>query len=175
MTNFLQHIFAIMLLLLLPNKVEANTEAYETALIKANYMIDGETITQLIYQVTNTSDENIWLLFNKDNAKTTQNLIQERYLSKQEGGSSLFDMITDPNALFGDWILDINSSFLKIITPHKSFYVIITYRDEMAAFNIIDRIRLIPMRELIKIRSSLRIIDPDNHTTYQPDCISIQL
>lgn len=142
---------------------------------KANYMIDGKTVRQVIFSVSNTSDENIWLLFENDDTKTTHYLIRERYLRKQDGETSLFDMITDPNAIFGDWIYDISTCFLKVIKPHSVFYVIVTYQDEVAAYNMIDRIRLISMQDLIKAGSFLTIIDSENFTTYHPDCLSINI
>ncbi len=153
-----------------------NNVQFKTDTIKANYMIDGALVKQLIFSIENTSDENIWLLFENDKSKSNHDLIFERYLIKPENGDyRLFNLMLDGNVIWGDWIFDIYTYFLKIINPHESFHVIITYDDEISAKDLIDKIRLIPTPELIKIKKCLTAIDSDLDPIYKPTCISINL
>lgn len=173
MTKF---IFALTFIFLFTPIIEAEeNEWVKTDTTEANYMVNGEVVRQLIFSVDNISDENIWLVFENDKSKSDYELIKERYLRKQDDGITLFNMIIDPNAIFGNWIFDIYNCFLKIIKPHKSFNVIVTYCNRIEAYNFIDKIRLIPMHELEKTGRFLMKIEPNNVTTYQPECMSINI
>lgn len=126
-----------------------------------------ETVNQYIYTIRNITDNNIWILLEKDPSIDNRKLIVTRFKQKSTG-MSLFDfMICETD--WTDFKLKPYNNFFKILSPNDEFSFIFTNSAIYDSFK--ESIRIMTAEEMAEIFKPLLIIDPDTKPSYQPNVI----
>lgn len=133
--------------------------------------VSDDTISQYINTIHNHSDQRLWVFFEEDTTVSNSQLIYNRLKHRPAYGMSMFEWITDGNVNWHDFVLDMWSTFIKIIPPDETFSIITL--DEQVNEKILTTIRVIPEQEMIEQFRPIAIIQSTDTPLYQPNVIVV--
>ena len=110
---------------------------------------ESETNGRYIIQIDNMTEEDCYFWINPTpvGETTSQALVRQYFWTIPNGGVFAFGhLITDPNIVFGDCGIVLGYNFIKVLSPGKSFQVILLSDGNEAEY--VERFVIIPEREI---------------------------
>lgn len=124
-------------------KIIENKNFTET-IESSNYIIERDTIWSKICSIHNTSNDTLWVMFEKDDRLSNDyDMVHHRFFySKPEiGRVRAFSYLLDGNVNF---TLDLFNVFFKLVLPNRFFNIIIAGESVTEIDYLISKIRIIP-------------------------------
>ena len=124
-------------------KIIENKNFTET-IESSNYIIERDTIWSKICSIHNTSNDTLWVMFEKDDRLSNDyDMVHHRFFySKPEiGRVRAFSYLLDGNVNF---TLDLFNVFFKLVLPNRFFNIIIAGESVTEIDFLISKIRIIP-------------------------------
>lgn len=124
-------------------KIIENKNFTET-IESSNYIIERDTIWSKICSIHNTSNDTLWVMFEKDDRLSNDyDMVHYRFFySKPEiGRVRAFSYLLDGNVNF---TLDLFNVFFKLVLPNRFFNIIIAGESVTEIDFLISKIRIIP-------------------------------
>lgn len=124
-------------------KIIENKNFTET-IESSNYIIERDTIWSKICSIHNTSNDTLWVMFEKDDRLSNDyDMVHHRffYSNPEIGRVRAFSYLLDGNVNF---TLDLFNVFFKLVLPNRFFNIIIAGESVTEIDFLISKIRIIP-------------------------------
>lgn len=138
---------------------------------KDKYSVDNVVYNQTFNEIKNTSNSNVWIIFEKDITKSDIEILKERFFNREKG-MSYIEFIFDGNVNWEHFEIDVWSTFFKIIPPGGDFLICTISQHDTNIDDIMKYLRVINVGELSRYKV-IKQITPDTTPSYQPNVITL--